>query len=100
MKHIAILLGSVLELVKKYKSLGKITNNCLNFKDHVQIINNKMVKKVNLISKLWKTVYKPGKQLLLKLIVVPHLRQCSTVITISNKKEITHLQTNFNTGMR
>lgn len=94
------LMGSNLEWVRKYKYLGVILDNNLSFKEHVEYINSKMAKQVNLLYKLRKVISKSGKELLFKTILVPHLRYCSAVLTMANKKDIASIQRNFNRGMR
>lgn len=95
-----MLMGSILEWVPRYKYLGVIIDSNLSFKDHVEYINGKMAKKVNLLYRLRKTISKAGKIKLFKMILVPHIKYCSTVLSMANKNDISKLQNNFNKGMR
>lgn len=99
-RHTVVLMGSSLEWVKNYKYLGVIIDNSLSFKSHVEYINNKIAKKVNLLYKLRKTLSKTAKELLFKLLLVPHIRYCSTILSMISKRELASVQRNFNRGMR
>lgn len=67
-------------------------DNRLTFNEHVEYINIKTPKKVNLLYKLRKVISRGGKELLFKSIETPHLRCCSTILTMVNKKEIVNLR--------
>lgn len=98
-QHVS-LMNTNLEWVRKYKYLGVMIDNRLNFKEHADYINGKMAKKVNILCKLRKVLSKSGKQMLFKLILMPHVRYCSTILSMVNKTDIAVLQRTLNKGLR
>ena len=100
LKQPVLLMDANLEWVRKYRYLGVIIDNRLNFREHVEYINGKMAKKVSFLCKLRKVLSKSGKQMLFKLILMPHVRYCSTILTMANKTDIVILQRTLNKGLR
>lgn len=91
---------TALEWVQKYKYLGVIIDSKLSFGEHVEYINKKMAKKVNILYKSRKVLSRAGKEQLFRSMVVPHIKYCSTVLLMATKGDIKKLQVNFNKGIR
>ena len=92
--------GDQVEFVDKFKYLGIVIDNKLNFKEHVSYTETKIKKKLGYLSRVSKHLSMFTRLLIYNTIIKPHLTFCVTILYHALLKDVNKLQMLQNRGMR
>lgn len=92
--------GQQIEQVEKYKYLGVLIDEHLTFSHHSEYVMKKIAKKINLLGRISEYLSKWSKLTIYKVIILPHLNYCSSILYLLNNTETNALQRKQNQAMR
>lgn len=89
-----------IERVRNMRYLGVQIDETLSFKEHFQMVTNKLRKKVSVLRRLRFCLPQKTKLLLFKSLVKPHTKYCQTLFLFANGHDMNEIQVTLNNGLR